>query len=89
MNEEFRWNEWNLDHIAEHSIFREQVEFLVMEACSPYPENIGQGKWLVRGQDQNGQFLQAIFVIEDDCYYVIHARRLTDREKRRFRRRQP
>ena len=87
MNEAFRWNEWNLDHIAAHGIFPEQAEYIVRNAQPPYPENRGLSKWLVRGQDQSGQFLQVVFVIEDDCYYVIHARRLTEHEKRQLRRR--
>lgn len=87
MNETFRWNEWNLDHIATHGIFPEQAEFVIDTARAPYPEKVGAGKWLVRGQDQTGQFLQVIFLIEDDCYYVLHSRRLTDPGKWRLRRR--
>ena len=56
-------------------------------ALRPYPAFIGDGKWLVRGQTSSGRYLQAIFVIEEECYYVIHARGLTDKEKRLLRRR--
>src|SRR2546421_628379 len=36
---------------------------------------------------RTGIYLQVIFVIEDDCYYVVHARGLTENEKRQYRRR--
>ena len=87
MNDVFRWNEWNEDHIGKHGVLPEEAEYLVNNAKPPYPENIGRGKWLVRGQSPYGRFLQVLFVIEDDCYYVIHARGLNDREKRQLRRR--
>jgi len=45
-------------------------------------------KWLVRGRGKGGRLLQVIFVLdEDDTIYVIHARPLTEKEKRKFRKR--
>ena len=87
MNKAFRWNDWNLDHIGEHGVRPQKAEYVIDSATPPYPENIGNGKWLVRGPDPDGHYIQVIFVIEEDCYYVIHARGLTDSEKRRLRRR--
>jgi hypothetical protein len=87
MNDAFRWNEWNSDHVAVHGVLPEEAEYVVNHAVASYPEIIGDGKWRVRGQTSTGRYLQVIFVIEDDGYYVIHARGLTDREKRRLRRR--
>ena len=87
MNEVFRWNEWNEDHIGRHGVLPEEAEYLVNNAMPPYPENVGYGKWLVRGQAPDGRYIQVVFVIEDDCYYVIHPRGLTDTEKRQLRRR--
>jgi len=87
MDEIFRWNDWNRDHIAEHGVLPEEAEYLVNHAQRPYPEYIGNGKWRVRGQTAGGRYLQTVFVIEDDCYYVIHARGLTDTEKHQLRRR--
>ena len=87
MNEAFRWNEWNEDHIATHGVLSDEAEFVVNNAAAPFPEYIGGGKWRVRGQAPGGRFLQIIFLIEEDCYYVIHARGLTDKEKRQLRRR--
>jgi uncharacterized DUF497 family protein len=87
MNNAFRWNDWNEDHISGHGVRPSEAEFVVDHASPPYPESIGRDKWLVRGQAPDGRYLQVIFIIEDDCYYVIHARGLTDTEKRRLRRR--
>jgi uncharacterized DUF497 family protein len=87
MNEAFRWNDWNVDHIALHGIWPNEAEHVVLDASRPYPEKVGRGKWMVRGQAPGGRYIQVVFVIEDDCYYVIHARPLREHEKRQFRRR--
>jgi uncharacterized DUF497 family protein len=85
---EFRWNEWNEEHISEHGVEPEEAEFVVRNARAPFPEARGDEKWRVCGQDANGRYLQVVFVLDpDDAIFVIHARRLTDKEKRRFRRR--
>jgi hypothetical protein len=74
----FRWNLWNLDHIDAHGIQSGEAEELVRTATRPYPENIGQGKWAVRGKTTSGRFLQVIYIEDpDDTLYVIHARALT------------
>jgi len=87
MSDAFRWNDWNRDHIAVHGVSPQEAEFVINRASPPYPEFIGDGKWRVRGPTAAGRFLQVIFVVEDDYYYVIHARGLSDREKRQLRRR--
>jgi len=54
----------------------------------PYPKKIDDDKWLVWGRGRGGRFLQVIFVLDpDDTVFVIHARPLTDNEKRRYRKR--
>ncbi len=84
---DFRWNEWNVEHIAKHGVWPEDAEAVVRSAARPYPRKIGDDKWLVTGQGQGGRFLRVIFVLDDDgAIYVIHARPLTDQEKRRLRR---
>jgi len=52
-------------------------------------------KWRVVGRGHGGRWLQVVFVFDpeeedpttEDTAYVIHARPLTDREKRRERKR--
>lgn len=85
---QFRWIDWNRDHIAEHGVDWQEAEMVVRGAKPPFPQQIGEEKLLVQGQGNGGRFLQVIFVLHpDDTVFVIHARPLTDREKRRFRRR--
>ena len=82
---EFRWIEWNIEHIGRHGISRQEAERV---ARSAQPLYRGDGKYLVRGRGTGGRWLQVIYVLDDDgCRFVIHARLLTDREKRRLRRR--
>ncbi|HUB25583.1 MAG TPA: hypothetical protein VL992_09135 [Tepidisphaeraceae bacterium] len=88
MDYEFRWNDWNLDHIAAHGIEWQDAEWIVRCARPPYPQEIGRGKYLVMGQRPDGAYLQVIYIIDPGgTVFVLHARPLTDRERRRFRRR--
>lgn len=85
---QFRWNEWNTEHIEEHGVAPEEAEWVVENARPPYPELQADEKWLVMGQSRAGRFLQVVFVEDDDGKsYVIHSRPLTEKEKRRYRRR--
>ena len=86
---EFRWNEWNLDHAAKHGVgVPGEAETVVEGAAAPDPQDMGDGKWLVIGRGTGGRFVQVVYIIDDDgTLCVIHARPLSDREKRRHRRR--
>ena len=86
---EFRWNEWNIDHIAKHGVSWEEAEMVVRGARKPFPRKIEDEKWLAWGRGQRGRFLQVIFVVDpEETVYVIHARPLNEQEKRRLRRKQ-
>jgi uncharacterized DUF497 family protein len=89
MGDGFRWNDWNRQHIARHGIVPEQAEYVVLNPRRRYPSYEGDGRWMVRGQDANGLYIQVVYVVdsEDETVYVIDARSLTDREKRSVRRR--
>jgi uncharacterized protein len=83
----FRWNEWNVEHLERHGVTPEEAERIVRMAKAPYPRPRADGRWLVWGWGDGGRFLQVLFVAdEDDEVYVIHARPLTEREKRSYRR---
>ena len=85
---EFRWIDWNRDHIAEHGVDSQEAEMIVRQAEPPFPEQIGGDKLLAIGQGRGGRFLQVIYILDpDDTVFVIHARALTNREKARYRRR--
>jgi uncharacterized DUF497 family protein len=60
----------------------------VSDARPPYPQKIGDDKWLVIGRGFGGRYVQVIYLLDPDgTAFVIHARPSTDREKRRYRRR--
>lgn len=83
---EFRWNEWNVEHIAEHGVFPDEAEQVVRRARRPFPRYVGDGKWRVDGQTSNGRYLRVIFIVSPaDTFYVIHAMELSRNEKRRYR----
>lgn len=84
---DFRWNEWNVEHVERHGVTPEAAEDVVQAASAPYPRRIDDDKLLVWGRSQQGELLQVIFVLDEDgAIYVLHARPLTEREKRRYRR---
>lgn len=83
---EFRWNQWNIDHIANHGVSPEEAEWVIQNAQRPYPLASEDDKWLVWGRGRGGRWLQIVFVFSpEDMVFVIHARPLTEREKRRAR----
>lgn len=87
---QFRWIDWNVEHIAAHGVSPEEAEFVVKNAHPPYPEHRGDGKWIVLGKSAGGRFLQVVFIEDDDdsgSLFVIHSRPLTRAEKARFRKR--
>jgi uncharacterized DUF497 family protein len=85
---QFRWNEWNESHISEHGVEPEEAEEVVRRTRPPYPLASADEKFLVWGPTAEGKFLQVVFVVdEEDSVFIIHARPLTDKEKKRYRRR--
>jgi len=81
---EFRWNQWNTEHIAEHGVFAEHV---VNRPRRGFPRYSGDGRYLVHGADHGGRYIQVLYIFSPaKVVYVIHARPLTDAEKRRCRR---
>jgi uncharacterized DUF497 family protein len=83
-----RWNAWNEEHIDRHNVSREEAEQVIRQARRPFPRYQGDGRWLVRGQTASGFYLQVVFIYSPaEVIYVIHARPLTDNEKRQLGRR--
>ena len=85
---EFRWNAWNLDHATRHGVSAEESQRVVSAARTPYPEHVGEGKFRVMGRARGNRLVQVVYLLDDDgTVYIIHARQLTDSEKRRLRKR--
>ena len=85
---DFRWNQWNIEHLAKHGVDPEEAEEVVRTATGPYPRRIGEDKLLVWGPGRGGRLLRVIFVLDDDgTAFVLHGRPLTSRETWIHRRR--
>ena len=80
----FRWNAWNVEHIAAHGVKPPEAE-LVVETSDR--RRIGEKKYKCVGRGSGGRWLQVIYIFDPPgIVYVIHARPLTDSEKHRARR---
>jgi uncharacterized DUF497 family protein len=85
---EFRWIDANREHVGRHGIRSEEAEYIVRRARRPYPEKREDEKFYIAGQLTDGTFVQVVFIIDPPpLVYVIHARPLTEKEKRIYRRR--
>lgn len=88
MSYDFRWIEWNIEKVERHGLTIEDVEFVVNNARWPFPQPIGNEKWLVVGPTRGGRVIQVIYLADiGGGLFVIHARPLTLMERRRHRRR--
>jgi uncharacterized DUF497 family protein len=73
--------------LASHGILPVEAEAAIENARRPFPQRADDDKWLVWGRGHGGRLLQVVFVLDEgDSVFVIHARPLTEREKRRYRR---
>jgi uncharacterized DUF497 family protein len=85
---QFRWNDWNIEHVTAHGVEPDEAELVVNGAKQPFPLRYPDDKWFVWGQGYGGRLLQVIYVLDEGgTIYVIHARPLIEKEKRRYRRR--
>jgi hypothetical protein len=80
----FRWNDWNVEHIARHGVTPAEAEGAVERSRH---RRIGDGKYKAIGRGEGGRWIQVIYTFDPPgVVYVIHARPLTDVEKQRARR---
>ena len=52
---EFRWNDWNTEHICEHRVEPWEAEDVIVSAGGDFPRAIEDEKYLVWGQTRNGR----------------------------------
>jgi hypothetical protein len=52
----FIWQTKNREHIAVHRVKPHEAEYVVIHAKRPYPEYIGDNKFRVRGQTDQGRY---------------------------------
>jgi hypothetical protein len=55
---DFRWNDWNIEHIGGHGVSSEEAELVINTARSPFPRRIQEDKWIVWGQGSGGRVRQ-------------------------------
>lgn len=83
---EFDWDERSEEHIARHGVDPSEVEEVFRR--SPLIQKGREGAYLAWGQSAVGRYLLVVFVRrEDGTARVLTARDMSDREKRRYRRR--
>jgi uncharacterized DUF497 family protein len=83
---DFRWIAWNIGKVEDHGLTVSDVEYVVNNSHRPYPKPIGNEKWLVIGPTRDGRVVQAIYLVDaGESLFVIHARPLTPKERRRHR----
>jgi len=58
---EFRWNQWNFDHIATHGVDPREAEMVITLARQPFPIRHSEEKYLVWGRGKGGRFLQVVY----------------------------
>lgn len=67
----FAWDETNRGHIARHGVTPTEARFVVENATSPFPQELGDGKRRVWGPTIAGRLLQVIYVLkkQDDVAF--------------------
>ena len=80
------WDEWNIEHIAKHSVRTEEIEDVCL-GKRIIINKIGQQKVRVLGQTYVGRYL-AIFLVNrgGGNFYPISARDCASKERRFLRR---
>jgi len=80
----FEWNEWNIEHIAQHAVTPQEVE----EACynqAVFRKTTG-GLYLVYGQADAGRYLFIVVRYKaGGLVYVITARPMNKNEQKYYR----
>jgi uncharacterized DUF497 family protein len=60
----FAWDQTHRGHIDKHDVTPTEAEFVVENAASPFPQDMGDGKRRVWGPTSNGRMLQVIYVLK-------------------------
>ena len=81
---QFRWIEWNIEHIAGHGVSPKEAEWVVTHPARGYPTR-SHGAYTARGQTRAGRYIQVVYKIDEGDVFVFHSRPLNEREKRRSR----
>jgi uncharacterized DUF497 family protein len=82
---EFRWINWNVEHVGRHNVSMEEAEYVVRNNQASGVEN---RKFFVTGKTREGRWIQVVYIFDPiNVVFVIHSRDLSDREKKQARKR--
>ncbi|MCX6031250.1 MAG: hypothetical protein NT169_18365 [Chloroflexi bacterium] len=86
-----RWDDWNVEHIAEHSVEVEEVEWVCRSMASwmRHAGTTGHGlsRYYVYGQTESGRYLFVVLDREvEQLFYTVTARDMTDNERKGYKR---
>jgi uncharacterized DUF497 family protein len=83
---EFRWNDWNVEHVGAHDVTPKEAEYIVNRPERGYPQKMEDEKYLVKGQTAERRYLQVIYIFSPAAMvYVVYARDMTANEKKNLR----
>jgi len=81
---EFRWIEWNVQHIAQHGVEPEEAEEVVLTGVTMKGR---ENALIATGPTSEGRFLFVVYKKDGNQVFVITARNMTEKEKRSWRKR--
>ncbi len=81
----FEWDDKNVEHIARHNVEIDEAEAVFDN--KPLILRTQGDKYIAIGQTDEGRYLAVVFVRKPGRTRVITARDLSDREKKRLKRR--
>jgi len=69
---EFRWNAWNIGHVAKHGVTPAEAEHVVR--FSARRKRHRKGSWIVYGRGFSNRRMEVVYIVDPEgTYYVIHA----------------
>lgn len=85
----FDWDEWNLDHIAQHAVTADEAEEAYNDPRKrgvPAYDTPTEQRWAVLGTTAAGRLLYLVYTRRGLAVRIITARDTDKAEKRRYRR---
>jgi len=87
-DEQFDWDDGNLDHIARHQVSAEEAEEALSDRRKvgvPVSEPTGESRWGAIGSTEDGRILAVVFTKRGDKIRVVTARSANQAERGRYR----
>jgi hypothetical protein len=60
----FAWDDWNREHVTKHGCTAMDAKFVVDHAAGPFPQEIGDDKFVIWGQNESGRHLQVVLAFK-------------------------